>query len=459
MTSTRILLSGLAAATGLFLSAPAWSQDEALPLSPEARKSIIAEAQVLTQEGRFDEVFAILQPLASGNVVVDADTLFLYGLAALNASEMPNRPEEQREALLDEAISVFLEMLVNRPELVRVRLELARAFFLKGEDRLATQHFEQVLAGKPPEAVVQNVTRFLGWIRERKRWSMRLGFAIAPDNNIGSVTEERIINIIGLPFERNQQEAPTSGVGVSVWTGGDYEHPVGDRLRLLAGADLSRREYQGSEFDRMSVSVHAGPRWLLGGRTEASLLANLRQHWSADEIDYREPGLRIEGRHRLSGRTLVRARASRHERQYRKQTDLDGPVTDASLGVSWLATPTVRTNARLGWGRDRPERERSRNDRRWAEAGVTVTLPRGFTVGGSATVRWTNYEGNWFPFTIGGEDRKDRQRSLRLNVHNRAITIAGFSPRVSVVRETRTSTAQLHDYQRTFGELSFVRVF
>ena len=458
MTSTRILLSGLAAVACLFLSASAWSQDEALPSSPEVAASAIAEAQALMQQGRFDQAFAVLQPLVSGNVV-HADTLFLYGLAALNASELPDRPEEQREALLDEAIAVFLEMLVNRPDLVRVRLELARAFFLKGEDGLATRHFEEVLAGNPPEPVARNVIRFLARIEDRKRWSMRLGFAIAPDNNIGSVTEDRIINIIGLPFERDQPEAPTSGVGFSVWTGADYEHPVSERLRLLAGADLSRREYQGSEFDRMTVSVHAGPRWLLGGRTQTSLLANLRQHWNADKIDYREPGLRIEARHRLTARTTVSARASRHERRYRDRTHLDGPVTDASLGVSWLATPTVRTNARLGWGWERPELERERNDRRWAEAGVTVALPRGFTVGGSATLRLTDYEGNWFPFTEGGESREDRLESLRLNVHNRAITIAGFSPRVSVVRENRTSTAQLHDYQRTFGELSFVRVF
>ena len=89
------------------------------------------------QEGGFDQAFTKLQPLVSGKVV-DADLPFLYGLAALNASEVPNRAEEQREALPDEAIGVFLEMLVSRPEPVRVRRKLARAFFLKGEDRLAS---------------------------------------------------------------------------------------------------------------------------------------------------------------------------------------------------------------------------------------------------------------------------------------------------------------------------------
>ncbi len=76
--------------------------------------------------------------------------LLLYGLAALGAAQRADVGEEARGALLDEAAAAFHSMLVGRPDLVRVRLELARAFFLKGEDSLARQHFERVLAGEPP---------------------------------------------------------------------------------------------------------------------------------------------------------------------------------------------------------------------------------------------------------------------------------------------------------------------
>ncbi len=50
-------------------------------------------------------------------------------------------------------------------------------------------------------------------------------------------------------------------------------------------------------------------------------------------------------------------------------------------------------------------------------------------------------------------------RSFRLNAYNRAFTVEGFSPQVSVVQEERTSNAQLHDYKRIYGELRFVRLF
>lgn len=61
--------------------------------------------------------------------------------------------------------------------------------------------------------------------------------------------------------------------------------------------------------------------------------------------------------------------------------------------------------------------------------------------------------------TTGGESREDRTRSLRLSVHNRAFAWKGFSPRLSVVHAVRDTNAQLYDYRRTGGELSFARVF
>ena len=95
---------------------------------------------------------------------------FRLGMAAM---QLATRAEpDKREELLDKAIAAFRAILVKQPELVRVRLELARAFFLKEEDRLARRHFELVLAGKPPAGVALNVNRFLSVMRARKRWSL-----------------------------------------------------------------------------------------------------------------------------------------------------------------------------------------------------------------------------------------------------------------------------------------------
>ena len=175
-----LLPSTVAIAACLMLSVPAWGgTDEPVASSaPEASAVAgIAEARALIREGRFADALGILRPLARGREA-DPNVLFLIGMTATGASQQPGVSEADGEALLDEAIASFRAMLVDRPGLVRVRLELARAFFLKGEDDLSRRHFEYVLAGNPPQPVVANVRRFLSQIRARRRWDLHAGFAL-----------------------------------------------------------------------------------------------------------------------------------------------------------------------------------------------------------------------------------------------------------------------------------------
>ena len=320
-----------------------------------------------------------------------------YGLATMGAAQQTGVPDDTREALLDQAIGALHAILVRAPGLVRVRLELARAFFLKGENDLAQRHFEQVLAGSVPLPVAANVQRFLNQIRARKRWSFNLGFALAPDSNIGGTSDERTIYIVGFPFQRDAEELTTSGIGVAVWGGAEYQVPVAERLRLRTGAQAARREYEQSRFDQLFLATHVGPRWLVDGDTEASLLASAQQRWVGTVKDHHALGGRVEASHRVSRSVTVNGRASWHGRRYRTQTRLDGPVWDTSLRGIWVVTPTVRADVSTGYARERPSRIPQRNRSRWLGAGISVILPLGFTLGGGGEVRWTNYESGLVP--------------------------------------------------------------
>ncbi|MDD9992358.1 MAG: surface lipoprotein assembly modifier [Rhodospirillales bacterium] len=409
-----------------------------------------------------------------GPALAQDETAVRFRLGMLAMDQSTRAEHDKRDELLDKAIAQFRAILVKRPELVRVRLELARAFFLKREDRLARRHFEQVLAGNPPAGVALNVNRFLNAIRARKRWSLRVGAALAPDTNIGAGSAERVVYIpFGgqlLPFRRDQEELTTSGIGLSAWLGGEYQLPLGEdrtgpgesRWRLRVGGDIARKEYRASRFDRMTIAGHVGPRWLIGRGSEVSLLLTGLHEWTGSGVEqpsHYDVGGRIEGRHRLTFRTTLFAQVSRAERRYDRESMRDGPITGVTLGTQWVASPTVRVDAAMGWGRERPELERWRNTSRWGRIGVLAVLPWGFTVGGSGALRWTDWERGWFPFVLDGGERKDLTRTLRLFAHNRALTVQGFSPQISVTQDIRTSNAQLHDYERILGELRFVRLF
>ena len=418
----------------------------------------VKSARALVKKGRYVEALGILRPLAKGHPD-KTDVLFLIGLSAINASQRPGTGDEEKTALLDEAIAALRAILINHPGLVRVRLELARAFFFKREDALSRGHFDRVLAGKPPRAMVANIRRFLRIMRARRRWSTYFGFSIAPDTNINAASDSEIIYIYGLPFRRAAGAGESSGVGVILWGGGEYQHPLGKRLRLRLGANVSRREYENKEFDQTFASGHAGPRWRVGVNTDLSLLGSARRRWTAGEIQSDELGARLEVDHRFTRRLTARGRLSWHERAYRESEHLDGPVLALSLSGTWLATSTIRTHATVGYGRERPESRPWRNTTGWARLGASIALPLGFTVGGSGMMRWTKYEGRWFPFTTDGSSREDRTRILQASVFNRIFTVFGFSPQFVLVNEARESNAQLYDYKRTRAELRFVRQF
>ena len=395
----------LAVAAFLVLVAPASIAAEDAP-APDAG---LAQAQALYDAGRFEEALAVLRPLTSAPEL-SADVVFLLGLSAIEASRLvPADAQVRREVLLDEAILWLREMLVQRPELVRVRLELARAFFYKGEDALARDHFERVLAGDVPEPVSAKVREFLSRIRARRRWNAYLGVSIAPDSNISGASDSETIflNIGGvdLPFQRNEEDLATSGVGVQLWTGGEYQHPVGDRLRLRAGVGVARKEYGGRKFDETNLAVHAGPRWLIDRRTEVSLLGSVRRRWAAARSTT-TPAASASRCGAGSPHASWRTSGARGNGACTGENDhLDGPVTDVLLGGRWTITPLLQANASFGLGRERPESESRRHDSRRMRAGLSAILPRGFNVSASTQLRWTDFEGNWRLFTAGSRAR------------------------------------------------------
>ena len=415
------------------------------------------DARTLIQEGDYDQALLILRSLAREHPK-DTQVLFLTGLAAIEKSRHPDTREEDRYVLLDEAIGVLHTILIDQPNLERVRLELARSFFYKQEDRLARRHFERVLAGKPPPPVVENVLRFLAEMRARRRWSMYLGSTLKPSTNIGRNSNSEIINVFGFPFRRDTAETEKSGIGLSIWTGGEYRLPLGDRLRLRIGSDAAREEYPGKRFDQTFLAGHIGPHWLFDANTSVSLLGDARQRWLETAPYYLDLGARSELRHRLTQRVLLSGHLSWYDREYRTHTYLDGSIFDFSLNGTWTITPITQLEASSGYAYEHPQSKRWRNNTRWVRIGASYALPRGFTLGGNGEYRQTRYEGNWFPFTTG-IPRKDRTRILRASLYNRGITLYGFSPQLVATYEKRDTNAQLYDYDSTSGELRFVRQF
>ncbi|MXX91582.1 MAG: DUF560 domain-containing protein [Boseongicola sp. SB0677_bin_26] len=474
MRSPVFALSPLLAAILLFTSVAALWGAEHLPASPSgvaaespvsgSVESDLNTAVALLLEGEVEDAVDAVRPHLSRDARA-VDLLFDAGLAFLGSAQVTHPSQAAtRETLLDASITIFRAILAEHPDLVRVRLELARAFFLRGQDGLARRHFERALAANPPAPVVANINRHLATIRARKRWNGYFGMAVAPDTNIGaaSANETVLLDAFGqrLPFTLDDG-GEQSGVGIAIWAGGERQEPIAPNLRLRLGADIFRREYAGSRFDRMGLGGHVGPRWLIGPRSEGSLLLAARREWQADRPSSRSLGFRLEASRRFSPRLSGQLGASWIEKRHDSSTHLDGPTTDLSASLSWAITPVLQAGFRTGWGRERPEFEDLHSRTQFASLNARAALPRGISVSGTLTGRWTDYEGPGRPPTnvLDGTPRSDVTRSIRLTVLKRDLTIRGFSPQLTVTHERRGSNAQQADYRRTGAEISFVRQF
>ena len=444
------------------LTAPSDVQAPASPTFSPSRLSSdprVKTARALVQGNRFAEALAILRPLAPDHPD-QTDVRFLLGLAAVRGSLESGLEDEQRLALLDEAIAAFRSILIRRPSLVRVRLELALAFYLKEEDGLAQDHFERALVGRPPEALVANIDRFLKIMRARRRWNAYFGFSIAPDTNINAASDAEFIYINNLPFRRGAVGRASTGIGLVGWGGGEYQYPLAERWRLRTGMNINHREYKGNRWDQTFVSGYVGPRWLINRTTEVSLLATASQRWWAGSSLNYDYGARLEVAHRVFAGFRLNARAQWSDRKFQQQKFLEGPLMVFSLGARYVLFPTVQVNALVGYQQQDTVFHPWSSDGYWTRVGTNVALPWGFTVGASAEFRWTDYEAGWHPFIADNSTpREDRTRILQATLLNRAITVFGFSPQIAFSNQVRESNAQLYDFQRNLVEMRWVRQF
>ena len=301
-------------------------------------------------------------------------------------------------------------------------------------------------------------------MQARRRLTGYFGLAVAPDSNLNAASESEIIyidTVFGrLPFTREGDVGAESGFGLSVWGGGEYQQPLSERLRLRVGSDVAVREYPGGDFDQHFVAAHVGPRWLASPRTEISLLATAQRQWLGSEPYTDEFGMRLELDRRLTPGIWARGTAAYRERDHLSRDFLDGPVAEFTATFAWTPAPVLRVHATVGYARDHAASEHWRNLSRWVRVGTSLALPLGFTLGTSAQMRRTYYEGGGqVHLTLTGRNRFDRTRTFTLSVLNRAFTLFGFSPQLALINEARQTNAQAQDYDRNRAELRFVRQF
>jgi outer membrane protein len=433
----------LAAACGAALpalAAPPEADAPAARQSPSAALSLTVEQ--LLRAGRPDEAEALIAAALKA-APHNPEARFLGGIVALARKDYAK------------AIHIFRAMLIDHPDAIRVRLELARAYFLDKDYLNADRQFRLVRTGRHPPEVLANIDQYLFAIRQDKDWSWSLKLALAPDTNLNAATSSREVTLSGLPFELSDQARKRSGIGLAAEGTVEYAPRIGPATRLRLGLAAQRREYSGGEFDDMAVAVHAGPR-LVSPRWDTSLLATGFIRWYGGDPLVRAVGGRIEATHYPSPNLSLSGALSAQKIDHARDDTRDGALYSARLGLFHPLGTTSAIAAKASVNRQTAREPAHSNWSFDLSASYFRELPGGFTVGFEPGFGVTRFDA---ALPVFGKTRSDRSATAEVSLLNRHIVLSRFTPRVSYSLTRQWSNIELYSFTRHRFEIGLTTVF
>lgn len=354
------------------------------------------------------------------------------------------------------AIAVFDAILVRDPGLIRVRLELARALFLAGDqDERARFQFERVMSADLPQAVQDNIGKFLSAIRKRRLWTLSAEFAIVPDSNINGGAESREVNLGGLSYYLNESSVKKSGTGLLTAVRGTYRFADEGRWRIQTGGGLTQRSYEDSEYDDTILNFSAGPRYLLD-RGEIGFGLSGYYRWYGLDPYALFMGVQVDGNYLLSKQVKFEAALRLGLVTSQADPGREGASSDGSITLRYAVRPDLLLYGSLDARRDAFDNDLLANDGAGVSVGVYGDLPWGFSAGASARLGKTWFEGfsDFFQTT-----RRDDNRQYGFSLLNRSLIFWQTTPSFRYTHVENASNIDIYTYDRDIFQIGLTKEF
>jgi len=216
------------------------------------------EVKALLEQRKAADAYALAKqhPEEIGNPAFD----FFFGIAAIDSGHA------------GEGVLALERYVINFPDNREARLELARGYFVLGEDARAREEFNGVLKSNPPPAVVANIERFMNALDARQS-SYRtttgvyaeLGYGHDTNVNGGVGNSGIVLPVFGsVRVDATGVRAAADFLYAAI--GGEIIHPIAPGLAVFANGRLDTKNNSGelpSRFDQNNIIVNGGLTYLL----------------------------------------------------------------------------------------------------------------------------------------------------------------------------------------------------
>lgn len=408
------------------LSCPALAQT-----TPPAPGNPLDPVRVAITAGRLEDAAKLLNSAPESKVDIN-DLYFLRGTLAMANGDY------------DKAIIYFRAILARNPRLNRVRLDLARAFYLKGDDAIAEYHFRLAEAAGLPPAVQANVDQILNEIKRRKKWDAGASFGIEPSTNINTATSDTTVNLYGIPYQLSQAAQKTSGVGVVGALAGSYQFDMTTNSRLVVGSSFNGTDFIQKDFDDNSANVFIGPRFLIGQASEATVEATATERWYGGQDYYTGGGARVEGKTTLSPRWQLDGAVAVQQLNYSPNYSVyTGPVTTVTAGATYGIDSVSFVRLDTAVIHEQTAVQAFRDTQYYIGPNYYREFPHGFIGNLGINTDLAYFEA---PLAAFGVTRRDTTMNYQAGVSNRTINFFGFMPSMTYIHTNRYSDISLYSF-------------
>lgn len=223
--------------------------------SAYAKDSIISQASELQRAGKFQQAYELMQSQADDHAgVLEFD--YLLGTVAIDAGH-PLQAVFALERVLDQS-----------PDFAPARAELARAYFLIGENETAKAEFERAQKSDMPAESKEVIKRYISSIDERilgsySQSTFYISAGLGYDSNVNSATDT---SQIAVPTGTLTLLAPEADSSVGLLQGGgQFSHALKQNINLYGSADIRLYEaFDESDFSTQIADAVLGLHFLQG---------------------------------------------------------------------------------------------------------------------------------------------------------------------------------------------------
>jgi len=420
----------------------------AVAFSQETRTSIdiIRQAKNLMRAGEYEAAHDLLYPIYEKEK--DNRVAFMLGLCCVQFKEY------------SEAIPYFQKILKDEPNNNRVRLELARAYFLAGKKELAKKEFLAVKAVNPPLLVGKNIERFLDIIEGRApgvgrhKWIAQATAGLMYDSNANGGPSSSSILLFGQYTPNTYKEISDTADKASLYFGHVFVFTGSYTWQSdFSFTHTGYHEYH--EYNADVLNVSSGPSFKSGKLLFSLPLLFERYDVGSDRYTTTYaavPQFRYPLTDELNANLIFRGM----KRDYKRGEDI-GRDADVWAAEYYFLYSFGRDNfVKAGgvYGNEDADRDYYDNYFSEAYAGVCVNLPYDLLFYAQQNLKCLGYEECEPAFS---ELRKDTQYTSHLNL-KKEFGKSGWSLSFAYTYTFDDSNLDFYEYKRHQGMFSVSKI-